>query len=375
MYSSPTGRRPWLATTVVCCTGWLIPASAAADYLVLMNGDRLTGTVLTETGTSVILESSVLGRLTVKRAEVASVTRDPRAAATSPASASGERIWSGEASVGWDLSHGNSPSSAIGTHAVLARVAAHDKLGLFGSSMYSANGSGDAQVITVRSARSGARYDRDLTGRLFLFGFGEGEHDLLQLLDLRTVVGGGTGLHLFKSDHTQLNVTAGASLARDAYANAVTEPAPVSSAPSTTGVPPANAAGKGLATAPGQNRGRNGTPPTVVRTSLNRRVGEWFAGQDLWQQVTDSVDVNQRVAFYAATSDPADYRISFDLGLGVQLNRWLQWNLSVTDRYLHIPPAGGAVQNDLYIATGMGVSFGHGAEGAYTGADGRPADR
>lgn len=174
--------------------------------------------------------------------------------------------------------------------------------------------------------------------------------------------------------HTELNVTGGASLARDACASAVTEPAPVSSAPST-GVPPANAAGKWLATAPGQNRGRKGTPPTVVRTSLNRRVGEWFAGQDLWQQVTDSVDVNQRVAFYAATGDPADYRISFDLGLGVQLNRWLQWNLSVTDRYLHIPPAGGAVQNDLYIAAGMGVSFGHGAEGAYTGADGRPADR
>jgi hypothetical protein len=136
----------------------------------------------------------------------------------------------------------------------------------------------------------------------------------------------------------------------------------------------ANGHGRGLATAPGQSD-RDGTPPSLVRTSLHRRVGEWFAGQDLWQQVTSGVDVNERLDFFAAAGDAADYRVSFDLGVGVQLNGWLQWNVDVTDRYLHIPPAGGAVQNDLFVSTGMGISFGRGAEGAYTGANARPPAR
>jgi hypothetical protein len=55
---------------------------------------------------------------------------------------------------------------------------------------------------------------------------------------------------------------------------------------------------------------------------------------------------------YPAIEDVQDYRVSFDLSLSVQLNGWLQWNLNVADRYLNIPPSGGAIQNDTFISTG-----------------------
>jgi hypothetical protein len=43
----------------------------------------------------------------------------------------------------------------------------------------------------------------------------------------------------------------------------------------------------------------------------------------------------------------------------------------VADRYLRIPPSGGAVRNDMFIASGVGVTFGGGDVGGYRGADTR----
>lgn len=130
--------------------------------------------------------------------------------------------------------------------------------------------------------------------------------------------------------------------------------------------------------APGQNKIQStpgGTPPTVVRTTLSRNVAEGLAGQDFFQQLSNSVGLSEALTFYTATTSTTDYRISFDLSLWAQLNGWLQWNLTVADRYLHIPPSGGALQNDIYLTTGLGITFGGGANGAYRGADVRPAGR
>lgn len=83
--------------------------------------------------------------------------------------------------------------------------------------------------------------------------------------------------------------------------------------------------------------------------------------------------MTEALTVFPATGDVQDYRVSFDLSLSAQLNGWLQWNVAVADRYLNIPPAGGAVQNDAFVSTGLGITFGHGDSGAYTGADGRRA--
>ena len=135
--------------------------------------------------------------------------------------------------------------------------------------------------------------------------------------------------------------------------------------------------GQGIS-APGQNKTQTspgGTPPQIVRTTLSRNVAEWLAGQDFFQQLSNNVGLSESLTFYTATTSTSDYRVSFDLSLWAQLNGWLQWNLTVTDRYLNIPPSGGALQNDTYLTTGLGITFGGGAKGAYRGADVRPAGR
>jgi putative salt-induced outer membrane protein YdiY len=374
------------AFSVVFGAALLAPIDARADYLVLANGDRLTGTIQSESPAEFVVMTELAGRVLLRRGDVVNVTRTERAAQqTAPGSSS--HAWNGVANAGLDISHGNSPSQTVVVNAALTRVGTRDKLGLFGASLYSMTGAGDSATTLVRSVRGGARYDHDVTTRLFGFGFGEIEHDLLQLLDLRTVAGGGGGVHAVRTRSTLLNFTAGASFAHDAYVDlsvagsSSTPTSPTSSGSSGTtqpgnsgNGPSGSLQGRGLATAPGQNRGRNGTPPAVVRTSLNRNVGEFMVGQDLWQQVNDAISVTQRLGVFPAVGDFADYRVSFDATLGVQITSRLQWNATVADRYLHVPPAGGAVRNDLFVSTGLGVTFGGGGAGTYQGTDGRPRE-
>jgi hypothetical protein len=199
-------------------------------------------------------------------------------------------------------------------------------------------------------------------------GFFDAENDLLQLLDLRTVAGAGAGAHLFKSDMTQVNLFGGVSYARDNYTEVTTTDTSTTTTTTTgttPGGPPTTTPGKGGTppgqggTPPGQTRvSRGGTPPDVVRTSLNRNVGEFLIGQDLTRQLSGNVGVSEALTVFPAVSDLADYRVSFDFTVWAQLNGWLQWNASVADRYLHIPPAGGAVQNDTFVWTGLGITFG-----------------
>jgi hypothetical protein len=179
---------------------------------------------------------------------------------------------------------------------------------------------------------------------------------------------------------SQFNVFAGVSFAADRYAQGTTTTTPATATGSTsTGTLPGQSGTAGQSSsAPGQNKVQStpgGTPPAVVRTTLSRNVAEGLTGQDFFQQLSNSVGLSEALTFYTATTSTSDYRISFDLSLWAQLNGWLQWNLTVSDRYLHIPPSGGAVQNDIYLTTGLGITFGGGANGAYRGADVRPVGR
>jgi putative salt-induced outer membrane protein YdiY len=347
----------------------MAPGAARADYLVLANGDSLTGRVVSESPTTFTVATQLLGQVVVRRADIASLTRNAAPREEPSQLSSRPPTWSGNVNSGLDVSHGNSPSSTIAANAAVTRIGTRDKLAVLGTSLVSTAGAGDEEVTTARALRGGVRYDHDLGARLFAFGFGEVEHDRLQLLDLRTVAGAGVGVHALRRDTAQINLTAGATVARDKYIEEVA--VGPSLTPTTPPLQTSQGQGRGLATAPGQTRSRNGSPPAVVRASLTRTVEEWTAGVDAWHAFNSAVSLTQRVAWFAATDQLSDYRVSFDLSLNTQLTRWLQWNLNVSDRYLNIPPAGGAVQNDAFVSTGLGVAFGGGARQGYGGSGSR----
>jgi len=377
-----------------------VTGAARADQVALNNGDRLTGVVVALSRTAVTVDTEFAGRVPVKWSGVSGVTATVPVRATlasgeivegtlavadghvsvqragdravaidvstlrafeiasAPASAA---AWHGTLNAGVDISRGNSETSTITTSGTATRLGRRDRFGLFGTYLFSHVGTGTAATTTARTSRGGMRYDHDVFGRLFGFGFGDVENDPLQLLDLRIVGGGGAGAHLVKTDDTQFNLFAGVSYASDSYAATSTTTTTPTSSPTT---PVTNPAGKVV---PGLSRG--GSPPAVVRTSLSRQVGEWLAGQDFTHQLSDNVNLTEGLTIYPAIGDSQDYRVSLDLALSAQVNSWLQWNVTVADRYLHIPPAGGAVQNDKFITTGLGITFGHGGGGTYTGAD------
>ena len=342
------------------------PAYAWTDHLVLKNGDMLTGKVTSTSSSSVTIETELAGRVTIKRDAIASLTSPaPEPAAALPAAA-----WQGAVNSGWNLSRGNAETATVSTYGTATRLGPVDRLGLFGNYLFSNIGSGAEAVTTAKAVRGGARYDHDLTRATFAFAFGEAEHDPPQLLESRAVVGGGAGAHLRKTAMSQFNVFAGVSHARDRYTEVITTTTttPAPSTPSAPATPP----GQG-GTPPGQAR-RGGTPPAVVRNETTRTLGELLIGEDWNQQLSDGVSASQSFRYFAAFGNAQDYRYSLDLSLSAQLNGWLQWNVTVWDRYLNIPPAGGAVQNDLFISTGLGITFGGGG-GAYKGADGPPRRR
>ncbi|PYR44644.1 MAG: hypothetical protein DMF89_27280 [Acidobacteria bacterium] len=390
-----------------------VPAEALADHVVLTNGDSLTGIVAAASMSELVVDTELAGRVTLKWSAVSQLTSTTSVRATLPTgqivegapivsnghfaiqpgngatlpsdlatlralemvrATTNAPSWRGSLNSGWDISRGNSETWTISTNGTATRLGPVDRLGAYGAYLFSAIGSGADAVTTARAFRSGLRYDHDLTRPLFGFVFGDVESDPLQLLDLRTVGGGGAGVHVVKTAATQLNLFGGASYARDAYAPGTTTSTTTTSTTATKTVgPPVTPPGQG-GTPPGLSGikpNRGGTPPPVVNTTLLRQVGEFLAGQDLDHQLSDSVNVTESFTVFPAIDNLQDYRLAFDVSLAVQLNGWLQWNVTVADRYLNIPPSGGAIQNDIFLSTGLGITFGRGDSGAYTGATGR----
>jgi len=396
------------------------PAMAWADQVVLRNGDRLTGTVTAASTSELALDTELTGRVTLKWSAVSQLnstaevrvtlptgqlvegipvvadgrlTIQPVNAAPVPADMATVRTldlvrapanassWHGALNSGWDISRGNAETSTISTNGNATRFGPADRFGMYGAYLFSGVGSGSDAVTTARAIRGGLRYDHDLVRPLFGFVFGDAEHDVLQLLDLRLVGGGGAGIHVVKTGATQLNVFGGASYAKDSYMDVSTTTSTTTTTTATTSPttpktsgPPVTPPGQG-GTPPGQSikPKRGGTPPPVVNTTLSRNVGEFLLGQDLDHQFSDSVALREVFTMFPAMNNLQDYRVSFDMSLSVQLNGWLQWNITVADRYLNIPPSGGAIQNDTFLSTGLGIMFGRGDRGAYTGASTRAA--
>lgn len=362
-------------------------AAAAADRLTLTNGDSLTGRLRSTTDTEVVFESDLAGTVRVKRASVKELATDgrarplPAAGTSAPDPTSMRANWNGATNADLAMNRGNSDTATVALDSVATRLGPGDKLGVYGNYLMSTVGAGSGTTL-ARALRTGARYDRDIARPLYTFGFGDIEHDLLQLLDLRTVVGAGAGVHLANTARAQANIFGGISFAHDRYSEVVDTTTPATTPATTTpaATTPGNSAGANATANPNaravglRNRTviiESRTPPAVVNTTLTRNVGEYVLGEDVVAQLSDTVTLTQRVAFFPAIKDTGDYRISFDFSLTGQMSEHWQWHAMVADRYLRIPPSGGAVRNDMFIASGVGVTFGGGDVGGYRGADTR----
>ena len=342
--------------------------AANADQVTLKNGDRLTGTIVKSDGKALLLKTDAAGEVTIKwdsvgaiassqplslqlkngqivsgsvttedgKFEVATRDRGPVAALRDDVVAirNAEEesaydrslhprlrdFWSGLLDTGLSETRGNSALLAFSLAAKAARVAPRDKLSLYATSVYATDNTTPPGRTTANSIQGGARFDYNLTPRLFAFALADFAYDEFQHLDLRSVLGGGLGLHVIKTDNTTFDVFAGGNYDKEKFS----------------------------------------PNPPLVLTNITRNSAEVLAGEELGWKLNKRVSFDERFTAFPNVSDLGQYRFQFDATAATKLKTWLSWQLTVSDRYLS-NPLPGLKSNDELLATGLRLSFGKGS--------------
>jgi len=126
--------------------------------------------------------------------------------------------WQAGANVGFALTRGNGESKNLALAFTADRKTMHHHWGLFANSLYATNDApGATPGTTANVVQAGTRYDRDFAKHLFGFVNADFQTDALQNLDLRSVFGGGLGLHAIKSDRTTLDFLGGLNYIPENY--------------------------------------------------------------------------------------------------------------------------------------------------------------
>jgi putative salt-induced outer membrane protein YdiY len=355
------GRMRKVILLVVAVGCWM-GGEAAADQLVLKNGDRLTGTIVGADGKSVWLKTEYVGEVRVAWTGVEAITseeplhvtlEDERMLVGTVATAEGkievqtegagevpvaldtiralrsaeaqrtyeaeqERLrhpgwlerWAGSVDAGVSSVRGNADTFTFNLALRAARTTERDRLSTYFTSLVAENSTTGVSVTTANAVRAGARYDINLGERLFTFSFTDFEFDEFQQLDLRNVLGGGLGLHVRKTERTKLQLFGGGSFTQEFFS-----------------------------------------------TGLTRRSVEGVLGEELSYKPTNSTFLTGRIVWFPNLSEPGEYRVTGDASAVVRLNSWLSWQTTISDRFITNPLLG-VQKNDLLITTGIRVSFG-----------------
>jgi putative salt-induced outer membrane protein YdiY len=344
----------FLFSSIICLTSW-------ADQLTMTNGDRLSGTIIKSDATTLVLKTDYAGEVKLDwsavqgirstqplhivlksgqtlsgpvtssdgHLQVATASAGPIEAAKSDiASLRGEseqaayektlhpgllQLWNGGASVAFALTRGNSQTKNLALAFTADRETLHDKISLYSNSVYATNDApGAVPSTTANAIQAGARYDHNLTERLFAYVTADFQTDALQALNLRSVPGAGLGVHVIKTSATTLDLLAGINYTRESY------------------------------------------------TTFTRNFAAASFGEEFMHKLHASTVITQKMYVFPDLSDLGEYRGTFNFGTVTKISKWLGWQNAFGDIYVTNPPAG-KKQNDILLTTGLNFSFGAGS--------------
>ena len=334
---------------------------AWADVIVLTNGDRVTGDIVTADEETLTVATELMGDVQIQRSGIASITSEGSLNVAlengelvtgtlsteqdelrvtrpgqSPVTASLESVqairdddsqaewereqqrltnpgwldfWSGNADLGVAIARGNARTTTISTGLNVARITGFDRTRLNFSQIFSTQSTTEPHGSTANRISGGARYSRDIADRLFAFTFADFTTDEFQDLDLRTVLGGGLGWRIIETEQTLWEFGAGANWNREKFS-----------------------------------------------TGQVRNSGEANFGEESSHELTDAIRLHQGISLFPNLSERGEYRVDFDGGVSFDINHSLSWNLTVSDRYLSNPLVGKRA-NDLLLTTGVSFRF------------------
>jgi putative salt-induced outer membrane protein YdiY len=337
----------------------ILCVQALADQITFKNGDRLTGKIVKSAGPKLLIKTELTGDVTVDLSAVTNITTDQPLYLTladgktvsGTLVVSGENAelrakdstvttikrssiqiirseadqlayekslhpgwlqnWSGGADFGLALTSGNSETTNIALGAALTRATLRDKTSIYAASVYNRDDTGDESRTIANTIRGGVRYDHDITKKLFGYGFVDLEHNGLQDLTLRLVLGGGLGYHAIRNERTLLDLLGGLDWNKEYFRGDLED-----------------------------------------RSSMEAQVG-----QTLSHRFTARFLIKEQLFVFPNLTNGGEFRVNFDTSLVTEITRRIGWQLTVSDRYLSNPPEG-FKKNDLLLTTGINVKLG-----------------
>ncbi len=360
-------------STVVLC---LLGVSARADQVTLKNGDRISGTIVKvdakpddKTKTVLLIKTEFAGDVTVQWDAVSSIVApealhlalndgqtvvgpvttvdgklDVTTATTGEVTAAKDTVvtvrnedeqkaydaeidrlrhprltdfWSGLVDTGLTMTRGNSATLSYNLAAKAVRAADRDKITVYTTAVYASDDTTPPNRTTAHNILGGLRGDFNLSDRVFVFGFTDFEYDEFQHLDLRNVLGGGVGYHVFKRAHSTFDVFGGADYEQEYFSP---------------------------------------NPPATL-TNTTRKTAEIVVGEEYDVKWNDRTTFSEKMSFFPNVSDTSQYRFQLDASAATKLKSWLSWQITYSDRYISNPLTG-LKGNDQILSTGLRLSFG-----------------
>lgn len=334
---------------------------ARADVIVLKDGDRVSGRIVKKDGKNLTMQSRNFGTVAVPWENVAAVETDQQLNVVLPdeqtlkatlqtrngrlqvAPSEGEPLtvrrsdivalrnnaeqrtyerllhpgifdlWTMAGSFNIAGAIGNAETSTLTTPLNLVRESRTSRTAVYFNSLRSTAVVDEVEGETAKAVRGGWSFSRNLMRKLSARGFNDFEFDKFQALDLRVVLGVGLGYELWRHERGSLSLVGGGAWNREKF-----DPS-------------------------------DGDP--FVRNS-----SEGYWGNDLNYSLNSRTNIVQGFRMFNSLSNRGEYRINFDVAAKTKLSKWLDWNITLSDRYLS-NPVEGRLSNDFLYATGLGFTF------------------
>lgn len=352
----------------------LCAATVLADKITLKNGDQVSGKIVNSDDKTIIVKSDFMGEVKVDRSAIVSITGDEplnvtlkdgktvkgkieteaqtvqvQPPAGAPVAApidtvlavrddaaqhawerEQERIthpklndfWIGAFTFGLANASGNSSTTVVSTAGLATRETGKDKIGVSVYQVYSTQSTTIPYGTTANRIGGGVRYDRNFDGKLFAYAVNSYDYDQFLDLDLRVVLGGGIGYHIWKSPNGFWDAGAGLNWNHEKYGETISDPGP---------------------------------PPVILPGYTNNSL-ELNLGEESQHKLYKRMNLYQRAAFFPNLTNSGEYRFNFDAGATIPIWKWMEFSVGYSDRYTSNPPPT-RKKNDSLVTTGIRVSF------------------
>lgn len=298
-------KKRWILICVVFLICVPLGVNAAADQVMLHNGDTITGTVV-ENADHVVVKTEALGELTIAKKFIKDIMVEDLSA---PASVVEPKLWDGSLSLGYTETRGNTDNGNVTAKGVVHRKTKDDEYHLKGTYEY---GSSEKKMDVQKwMAMSRYAYSFGETLKWYHFFKGVVDHDRFANIDYRLLPSTGVGYWFSDAERWKAMVECAGGVQYVHY--------------------------------------RSGSDGSSTDAMAVFRV---FVEKTFFKNTTLSEDLY----IYPYVTDYGEYRVVSETLFTNPINDHLSLEISFTDEY-NSAPAQGIDKNDATISSSLVYSF------------------